>query len=617
MFRVQRSVSEGRLQSAGGPAGRPGVGVPAAAASPPQRSASRSGSAFRTEQSLPPPPPRPTGPPQAHRVHAPPSIAADEPPEGPTAPEEEALTNPDQDAFTAPGRQALEEEPAAPTTPGFDPYDDDSMPTPRPAGPPLAGKAPVGPDSATYVNPPSGDDFPTFHEVPVAAHPMPPDMEDDEPETVEFAPPPDPLGPNLPLEEADPHLAGLAAGGFAGGGMDSGGYSARQSIAAKWSEVRRQSSWSDSGPAPDLGPEPPRYDDALPQPSYAPPPPAARHLQGQGPGDAAAVAPSASAAVQHPGGSGPWSSGIDLRAPSVGPRAMTGPASDAFGEFGDLDSYFEVQEDDGPDLLWIFVAVVSLLLLVFVLLIVLKGKPTVPTELREQASVARGVPFSGEGAGDGARGTGKDEIDPDAGAGDAAHGADPGGASPSDTSPPPAAAPAEGKPAAAPAAKPAADPVGGAGGRPAVAAAPVRKPPPAVRKKKPTPRRAVKRKSPPESGYDGMLGSARRELMRGRAAKALNLYEQAARANTRSPEPLAGMGWSYVNLKKPHIAVLKFQQALTKSPRYGDAYIGLGKAYRMMGKSREALRAYERDLELHPAGPSASIARNAIRSLKP
>ena len=77
------------------------------------------------------------------------------------------------------------------------------------------------------------------------------------------------------------------------------------------------------------------------------------------------------------------------------------------------------------------------------------------------------------------------------------------------------------------------------------------------------------------------------------------------------------MGWSYVNLKKPHIAVLKFQQALTKSSRYGDAYIGLGKAYRMMGKPREALRAYERYLELHPAGPSASIARNAIGSLEP
>jgi regulator of sirC expression with transglutaminase-like and TPR domain len=41
------------------------------------------------------------------------------------------------------------------------------------------------------------------------------------------------------------------------------------------------------------------------------------------------------------------------------------------------------------------------------------------------------------------------------------------------------------------------------------------------------------------------------------------------------------------------------------------------RTYRMMGKTREALRAYERYLELHPAGPSASIARNAIRSLKP
>ena len=58
-------------------------------------------------------------------------------------------------------------------------------------------------------------------------------------------------------------------------------------------------------------------------------------------------------------------------------------------------------------------------------------------------------------------------------------------------------------------------------------------------------------------------------------------------------------------------------KALTKSPRYGGAYIGRGKASRMIGKTREAGRAYERHLELHPVGPSASIARNAIRSLKP
>ncbi len=126
MFRVQHSVSEGRRQSARPPApGRPvPFGAGAAAAGPPS---GRTGSAFSTEQSLPPPPPRPTGSaPVAIDSASPADPYPEEPPEVPTAPEEEAVTNPEHEAFTSPEQEALSPPPSL-----FD-DDDDAIPTPRP-----------------------------------------------------------------------------------------------------------------------------------------------------------------------------------------------------------------------------------------------------------------------------------------------------------------------------------------------------------------------------------------------------------------------------------------------------------------------------------------------------
>ena len=149
--------------------------------------------------------------------------------------------------------------------------------------------------------------------------------------------------------------------------------------------------------------------------------------------------------------------------------------------------------------------------------------------------------------------------------------------------------------------------------------------PQALEKAPSGPKRAEKptrsKSSPPKParrarGYDGLMRSAKRDLMRGRARAALTLYEQAAALKQRSPEPLSGMGWAYINLDQPHIAVIKFRQAMSKSARYGDAYIGMGRACRMMDQKDQAIRYYEKYLELHPRGPSSSIARNALELLR-
>jgi Flp pilus assembly protein TadD len=119
------------------------------------------------------------------------------------------------------------------------------------------------------------------------------------------------------------------------------------------------------------------------------------------------------------------------------------------------------------------------------------------------------------------------------------------------------------------------------------------------------------------ASYDKLLSNGRRELMRGQASKAMRFYEAANKKKPGSVEALTGMGWAYVNLREPHVGVVKFRQALSRNARYGDAYIGLGKAFRMMGKTADARRAYQRYLELHPRGPSASIAKSAVALLQP
>lgn len=121
---------------------------------------------------------------------------------------------------------------------------------------------------------------------------------------------------------------------------------------------------------------------------------------------------------------------------------------------------------------------------------------------------------------------------------------------------------------------------------------------------------------PPAKTYEELVATARRSLLRGAAGKALEAYEKAAAKNPQSPEPLDGMGWAYVNLGKPELAILRFQAAVQHSPRYGDAYIGLGEAYRLLGRTDDAVAAYRRYLDLHPRGPSASIAQTALNNFQ-
>ena len=63
-------------------------------------------------------------------------------------------------------------------------------------------------------------------------------------------------------------------------------------------------------------------------------------------------------------------------------------------------------------------------------------------------------------------------------------------------------------------------------------------------------------------------------------------------------------------------ALTQFQRALELDPRDGVAVLGLAEAYRSLGRSEEARRAYQRYLSGWPGGTEARAARAALDSLK-
>jgi tetratricopeptide (TPR) repeat protein len=69
-------------------------------------------------------------------------------------------------------------------------------------------------------------------------------------------------------------------------------------------------------------------------------------------------------------------------------------------------------------------------------------------------------------------------------------------------------------------------------------------------------------------------------------------------------------------MSSPRQAEAEFKQALKISPNHGEALMGLAETYRTQGKKAEAIRYYERYLEVLPNGPDAPVARNAIQRLK-
>jgi len=108
----------------------------------------------------------------------------------------------------------------------------------------------------------------------------------------------------------------------------------------------------------------------------------------------------------------------------------------------------------------------------------------------------------------------------------------------------------------------------------------------------------------------------RADELRGRSqyGPAREHYEAALAQRPSGSEALNGMGNVLLQTGDANGAAARFRQAASQG--YGEAYIGLGRAYRRLGRSSDAIASFERYLQRMPSGPHASVARRQIEELR-
>jgi len=118
------------------------------------------------------------------------------------------------------------------------------------------------------------------------------------------------------------------------------------------------------------------------------------------------------------------------------------------------------------------------------------------------------------------------------------------------------------------------------------------------------------------SGRDYSFYVRRADELRGRSqyGPAREHYEAALSQRPSGSEALNGMGNVLLQTGDPSGAAARFRQAASQG--YGEAYIGLGRAYRRLGRNADALASFERYLQRMPSGPHAAVARRQIEELR-
>jgi tetratricopeptide (TPR) repeat protein len=109
--------------------------------------------------------------------------------------------------------------------------------------------------------------------------------------------------------------------------------------------------------------------------------------------------------------------------------------------------------------------------------------------------------------------------------------------------------------------------------------------------------------------------AARGEAMleRGSVPAAARAFEKALEVDPELPQAKVGLGYVALERGQPSRAVGLFRAAAGSGS--GEALIGLGDAYRRLGKLRAALTAYRNYLDRFPRGDRGSIARHQIELL--
>ncbi len=102
----------------------------------------------------------------------------------------------------------------------------------------------------------------------------------------------------------------------------------------------------------------------------------------------------------------------------------------------------------------------------------------------------------------------------------------------------------------------------------------------------------------------------------GDTKKSMLRYDEALRRNPSNPRALIGKGDLYLQSKNPGKAMSFYKRAAAKDPKDAMAQVGLARAYEALGRSHEALMAYEKARDLGATRPEVFEALGSLYSLR-
>ena len=111
------------------------------------------------------------------------------------------------------------------------------------------------------------------------------------------------------------------------------------------------------------------------------------------------------------------------------------------------------------------------------------------------------------------------------------------------------------------------------------------------------------------------LGNAQMDAQR--FAEAIISYQRALDIDPKNVDVRVDMGTCYRGVGQPEKAIEEYKKGMQYNPRHPMAYMNSGVVYAFdLGKKNEAIKSFEKYLELAPSAPNADQIRDQIRKLK-
>jgi tetratricopeptide (TPR) repeat protein len=111
------------------------------------------------------------------------------------------------------------------------------------------------------------------------------------------------------------------------------------------------------------------------------------------------------------------------------------------------------------------------------------------------------------------------------------------------------------------------------------------------------------------------LGNAQMDAQR--FAEAISSYQRALNLDPKNVDVRVDMGTCYRGVGQPEKALEEYKKASTINPRHPMAQMNAGVVYAYdLGRKAEAIKSFEKYLELAPNAPNAADIRGEIQKLK-